>query len=176
MMLSYLYQDLLKYSQNGDILSRLKIIVFSHAFHLNCFLRLAQTVRMVKFFGNPLGLIFDYFIRIYFASDISSGAKIGAGLMFVHGHDIVIGAAVSIGNNCKIFNGVTLGNKNTEVAENEQPMVGSGVVLSTGAKILGNITIGDNVIVGANSVVLQNIPSGCIAVGIPAKIKKPVRR
>lgn len=90
----------------------------------------------------------------------------------MHGHDIVIGANVVIGEYCKIFNGVTLGNKNTEIAESFQPIIENHVVLSTGAKILGGITIGSNSIVGANSVVINDIPKNSIAVGIPAIVKR----
>jgi serine O-acetyltransferase len=95
--------------------------------------------------------------------------------MFVHGHDIVIGSAVRIGRGCKIFNGVTLGNKNTEVADNDQPIIGDYCVISTGAKVLGGIRIGDHAVIGANSVVLKDIPPYGVAVGVPARVVKVLK-
>jgi serine O-acetyltransferase len=120
----------------------------------------------------------EYLIRILFSSDISCRARIPGNTVFVHGHDIVIGSNVIMGDNCKIFNGVTLGSKNTESWMNssegaiDQPSIGNRCVISTGAKILGNIRIGDDCIIGANAVVISNIPSNSIAVGVPAKIIK----
>ena len=87
----------------------------------------------------------------------------------MHGHDIVIGSGVTIGENCKIFNGVTLGNKDTETSEVCHPQLGNGILIGTGAKILGNIRIGDNAKIGANSVVLKDIPANSIWAGVPAK-------
>ncbi|MBF4270094.1 serine acetyltransferase, partial [Vibrio anguillarum] len=74
---------------------------------------------------------------------------------------------------CTVFNGVTLGNKNLEYSSfGNQPTVGDNVIFSTGVKVLDPHTIGDNVVVGANSVVLKDIPSNCTVVGIPARIIK----
>jgi serine O-acetyltransferase len=164
--------DLLRHSSVNNNISIIKAIFFNHAFHLVFFIRVGILLRKLPLIGGLLGGLIEYFIRIFFSSDISCKSKIGPGLMIMHGHDIVIGSNVVIGKNCKIFNGVTLGNKYTEVPDNAQPTVGDDVVISTGAKILGDILIGDNVIIGANSVVLMSIRSGCIAAGVPARIIK----
>lgn len=169
--LKLLKKDFDNCTKDKNTTALFKVVLFSHSLHMVFAIRLGQSLREIKFLGGALGLIVEYFIRIIFASDISCKSKIGGGLMIVHGHDIVIGGDVVIGENCKIFNGVTLGNKNTESGINHQPTVGDGVVLSTGCKILGGILIGSNAVVGANSVVLMDVPCGSIAVGVPAVIK-----
>lgn len=146
--------------------------IFNHTKQMRFLLITGQKCLNIPYIGNFLSIMFEYFIRIFFASDISCKAKIPHDIIFVHGHDIVIGCNVIIGKGCKIFNGVTLGNKNTEIPTNEQPIVGNNCVISTGAKILGQVTIGNNCIIGANSVVITNIPDNSIAVGIPARVIK----
>ncbi|WP_199052848.1 serine O-acetyltransferase [Aquitalea sp. ASV15] len=148
----------------------LKHALISHAFHMTFFYRLGCYLKDIPFVGGAVRVLIEYFIRIVFSSDISCRSRIGQGLMIVHGHDIVIGGNVVIGEYCKILNGVTLGNKDTESIVNQQPTIGQNVVIGTGAKILGNVTVGDGVRIGANSVVLINIPDGGVAVGVPAKI------
>lgn len=167
--------DIRRYAPKGRLVDFVKVVFFNHAFHLVFFVRVGQACRKVPIFGSVLGIFVEYFIRIFFSSDISCKAKIGPGLIIVHGHDIVIGSGVCIGKNCKIFNGVTLGNKDTEGAENAQPTIGDGVVLGTGSKLLGGIFVGDEARTGANSVVISNVPSCTLAVGVPAKIKKRAR-
>ncbi|WP_322361910.1 hypothetical protein [Pseudomonas sp. Teo4] len=88
----------------------------------------------------------------------------------MHGHDIVIGSEVVIGENCKIFNGVTFGNKDTEVQDNKQPLLGDNVIVGTGAKVLGGVRVGDFVKIGANSVVVKDVPGGATVAGVPAKV------
>lgn len=163
-------KDLKKYAPLGGLSVILKTILINHSFHLVLWVRIGQTIRKVPIIGSILGILVEYFIRIFFASDISCKAQIGGGLMIVHGHDVVIGSDVIIGENCKIFNGVTLGTKDTESMVNQQPIVGDNVVIGTGCKILGKVEIGDNVKAGANSVIITDIPDNCIAVGIPARI------
>jgi len=144
-----------------------------HTFHLILLYRFGNFVYLkIPYIGSIIRFIVEYLIRIIFGSDISCKAKIGKGFKIMHGHDIVIGSNVIIGDYCKIFNSVTLGNKNTEILESFQPKIEDNVVISTGAKILGEITIGSNSIVGANSVVINDIPKNSIAVGIPSKVIK----
>lgn len=147
------------------------VLLFSHTFHLLLLYRIGKAFSFIPIVGIPIRYLFEYLIRILFSSDISLKSTIQGGLRFEHGHDIVIGADVFIGNNCKIFNGVTIGNKNPDLSSlGNQPKIGNNVILSTGSKILGNINIGNNVIVGANSVVLIDIPDNKKAVGIPCRI------
>ena len=170
-MLKNLRKDLMRYVSNGSPIMGLKVILTSHAFHMVIAIRLGSFLAKIPFFGFILRVMFEYFIRVFFSSDISLKAKIGSGLMILHGHDIVIGSEVIIGQRCKIMNGVTLGNKDTEVGSNKHPIIGDDVVIGTGAKILGGITVGDNSRVGANSVVLKNVEEGFLAVGVPARTR-----
>ena len=103
--------------------------------------------------------------------EIHPGATIGKGLFIDHGTGVVIGETAIIGNNVTLFHGVTLGGTGKETGK-RHPTLKDNVFVGSGAKILGNITIGNNVKIGANSVVLTNIPDNCTAVGIPAKICK----
>ena len=133
---------------------------------------IGQKCLRLPFVGDFLSRMFEYIIRIVFSSDISCKAKIPHDVFFVHGHNIVIGAYVTLGKNCKVFNGVTLGNKYTEIEQSCQPTIGDNCVISTGSKILGSVNIGDNCIIGANAVVLDDVPSNSIAVGVPARVLK----
>ncbi|MGC3895543.1 serine O-acetyltransferase [Pseudomonas urmiensis] len=162
-------QDLSRYSNNGRWLYSLKIILVSHSFHLVLIYRVGVFLSRIPFIGSFLRVMIEYFMRIVFASDISLRSRIGAGLVIMHGHDIVIGSQVVIGRNCKILNGVTLGNKDTEASVNQQPVLGDNVIVGSGAKILGAIKLGDNVKVGANTVVLIDVPPGSTIVGVPGR-------
>ncbi len=104
--------------------------------------------------------------------EIHPGAKIGENLFIDHGMGVVIGETAEIGNNVKIYHGVTLGGTGNEKDEKRHPTVGNNVTIGTGAKLLGPITVGDNARIGANAVVLSDVPSNSTAVGIPAKIIK----
>lgn len=101
--------------------------------------------------------------------EIHPGAKIGKGLFIDHGMGVVIGETAEIGDNVTIYHGVTLGGTGKEKGK-RHPTVGNNVVIGSGAKILGPITIGDDAKIGANAVVLEDVPSRATAVGIPAKI------
>lgn len=171
-MFDKIRSDLVAQTGGKSFLSKIKHALISHSFHMTLLYRIGAWIQPLPIFGPPIRIIIEYLIRIVFASDISCRAKIGKGLFIVHGHDIVIGGDVVIGKNCKILNGVTLGNKDTESPANQQPHIGDNVVIGTGAKILGQVKIGNRVKIGANSVVLESMPSNCIAVGIPAKAKK----
>ncbi len=149
------------------------VLVFSHTFHMVFFYRAGKALSTIPIVGILIRYFFEYFIRIFFSSDISLKSSIGSGLRFEHGQDIVIGADVTIGENCKILNGVTIGGKDPFLpSTNNQPDIGNNVVLSTGSKILGSIQIGNGVIVGANSVVLTSMDDYCVVVGAPAKCIK----
>lgn len=171
-MLENLTADIEQFSRGGGFLLKLKIIAVGHSFHLVLVYRCGVALSKLPIFGGLFRVLIEYFIRIVFSSDISLKSKIGPGLVFVHGHDIVIGSNVVIGKNCKLFNGVTLGNKDTEALSNQHPVLGNSVIVSTGAKVLGDILIGDYSVVGANSVLLKDLPSYSVAVGVPARVIK----
>ena len=93
--------------------------------------------------------------------------RVGKGLTFAHFSNIVIASTAIIGENTIIYNGVTIGTVHTHKGA---PVLGNNIVLYTGCKILGDVKIGNNVIIGANAVVTKDIPDNSVAVGIPAKV------
>lgn len=101
-------------------------------------------------------------------------AKVGRRVIFEHQHGIVVHGGSVIGDDCIIRHGVTLGIRD-EGRLTEAPTLGARVSVGAGAKILGAVRIGDDVKIGANAVVLRDIPSSCVAVGIPARIIFPER-
>jgi serine O-acetyltransferase len=104
-----------------------------------------------------------------FQVDIHPAAPIGKGAFLDHGTGIVIGETAVIGEDVSMLQGVTLGGTSAE-REDRHPKIGRGVLLGAGAKVIGNITIGDFAKVAAGAVVLQPVPSGCTAVGVPARL------
>ena len=108
------------------------------------------------------------FWSVITGSDIGRETKIGGGLILPHPNGVVIHRDVIIGVNCMIMQQSTIG----QLADGAVPVLGTNVYIGAGAKILGGITIGNNVNVGANAVVITNVPNGCTAVGVPAKIVK----
>lgn len=110
--------------------------------------------------------------RFFTGIEIHPGATIGKGLFIDHGMGVVIGETAEIGDDVLIYHGVTLGGTGKDTGK-RHPTVGNNVVIGCGAKVLGPINIGDNVKIGANSVVLKDVPDDSTTVGIPAvnKIK-----
>lgn len=103
--------------------------------------------------------------------EIHPGAKIGRRLFIDHGSGVVIGETTVIGDDCLIYQGVTLGGNGKDKGK-RHPTLGNNVMVGCGAKVLGPFKIGDNVKIAANSVVLNAIPDNCTAVGAPARIVK----
>jgi len=101
--------------------------------------------------------------------EIHPGAKIGRRLFIDHGMGVVIGETATVGDDCTIYHGVTLGATDCD-APKRHPDLGNRVMVGAGAKVLGPIKISDDAKIGANSVVLKNVPEGATAVGIPARI------
>lgn len=104
-----------------------------------------------------------------FQVDINPAARIGSGVFFDHGTGIVVGETAVIGDDVSMLHGVTLGGTGAERGD-RHPKVGNGVLLGAGAKVLGNITIGDRAKVASGSVVLKDVPPGCTAAGVPARL------
>ncbi|MBR6756238.1 MAG: serine acetyltransferase, partial [Peptococcaceae bacterium] len=101
--------------------------------------------------------------------EIHPGATIGRRLFIDHGAGIVIGETAEIGDDVTIYQGVTLGGTGKESGK-RHPTIGNNVVISSGAKVLGSFRVGDNVKIGAGSVVLKEVPDNCTVVGIPGKV------
>ena len=107
--------------------------------------------------------------RHYTGIEIHPGAIIGKGLVIDHGMGVVIGETAEIGDNCTLYQGVTLGGTGKEQGK-RHPTLGDNVMVGAGAKVLGPVLIGNNAKIASNAVVLKEIPSESTAVGIPAKI------
>lgn len=103
--------------------------------------------------------------------EIHPAAVIGKGLFIDHGMGVVIGETSILGDNVTLFQGVTLGGTGKECGK-RHPTLGNGVVVGAGAKVLGNIKIGDNSYIGANAVVLKNVPANSTVVGVPGRLTK----
>jgi serine O-acetyltransferase len=101
--------------------------------------------------------------------EIHPGAEIGSEFFIDHGSGVVIGETTIIGDNCTIYSGVVLGGTSIK-KEKRHPTIGDNVVIGTGAKVLGPITVSDNVRIGANSVVVNDVPPHSVVVGVPGKI------
>lgn len=101
--------------------------------------------------------------------EIHPGASIGEHFFIDHGIGVIIGETAEIGKNVTLYQGVTLGAKTTAKGK-RHPTIHDGVTIYSGAKIIGNIEIGRNVIVGAGAVVIESIPDNCTAVGVPARV------
>ncbi len=101
--------------------------------------------------------------------EIHPGATIGKRLVIDHGTGVVIGETTEIGDDCTIYQGVTLGGTGKDLGK-RHPTLGNGVLVGAGAKVLGPVTLGDNVKVAAGAVVLDEIPENSTAVGIPARV------
>ncbi|MEL5359983.1 serine O-acetyltransferase [Serratia ureilytica] len=104
-----------------------------------------------------------------FCIDIHPAAKLGKGIMLDHAHAIVIGETATVGDNVSLLHSVTLGGTG-KAGGDRHPKVGNSVVIGAGAKILGNVRIGDSCCVAAGAVVLKDIPPSATAVGVPARI------
>ncbi|PSM46872.1 serine O-acetyltransferase [Chroococcidiopsis sp. CCALA 051] len=100
--------------------------------------------------------------------EIHPGAQIGQGVFIDHGMGVVIGETAIVGDYALIYQGVTLGGTGKETGK-RHPTLGKNVVVGAGAKVLGNIQIGDRVRIGAGSIILRDVPSDCTAVGVPGR-------
>lgn len=118
-----------------------------------------------------LARLMSQFSRHFTGIEIHPGASIGKGLFIDHGMGVVIGETAVIGDNVLIYQGVTLGGTGLEKGK-RHPTIGNNVVIGTGAKILGNINIGDNSYIGANAVVIKDVPANSTVVGVPGRITK----
>ncbi len=107
--------------------------------------------------------------RHFTGIEIHPGATIGKGFFIDHGMGVVIGETAVIGDNCLLYQGVTLGGTGKDKGK-RHPTLGNNVMIGSGAKVLGPFRVGDNVKIAANAVVLEEIPDNCTAVGVPARI------
>ena len=148
-------------------LGRGEVIFLYSGFHAVLLYRLAHALLQK---GYPLtARAVSQCTRFLTGIEIHPGATIGKGLFIDHGSGVVIGETAEIGDNCTIYQGVTLGGTGKDVGK-RHPTLGDNVMVGAGAKILGPVTVGSGSKVAANAVVLHEVPPDSTAVGIPAKV------
>ena len=149
--------------------SDLEVALLYSGFHAVLLYRVSHKLyENKKFFAARL---VSQSARFLTGIEIHPGAKIGRGLFIDHGSGVVIGETTEIGDNCTLYQGVTLGGTGKHVGK-RHPTLGNNVMVGSGAKVLGPFRIGDNTKIAANAVVLNEIPDNCTAVGIPARVVK----
>lgn len=115
--------------------------------------------------------LISQFSRFLTGIEIHPGAQIGMGTLIDHGSGVVVGETSIIGDRVTIYQGATIGATGNETEFKRHPTLGDDIIVGSGAKILGPVNIGNQCKIGANSVVLRDMPSNSTAVGIPAKIR-----
>src|ERR1700720_3770844 len=151
--------------------SRLEGVLCYPGFHALLYYRLAHSLwehrwRLAGRFVSHLG-------RLLTGIEIHPGACIGRRFFIDHGMGVVIGETAEIGDDCTLYQGVTLGGTSLERGHKRHPTLGNGVIVSVHAQVLGPFRVGDGARIGAQAVVLSEVPEGATMVGIPAK---PVAR
>ena len=116
-----------------------------------------------------LARVISQISRMFTGIEIHPGAQIGKGLFIDHGMGIVIGETTEIGDNCTIYQNVTLGGTGKDKGK-RHPTIGNNVLIGCGAKVLGPFKVGDNAKIAANAVVLYEVPDNSTAVGVPARV------
>jgi serine O-acetyltransferase len=147
--------------------SVLEVILCYPGFHAILFHRLAHFLYKRRWF--LCARLISHISRFLTGIEIHPGAVVGKGFFIDHGSGTVIGETAEIGDNVTIYQGVTLGGTGKNRGK-RHPTIGNGVTISVGAKVLGAITIGDNVKIGGGSVVLNDVPANCTVVGVPGRI------
>ncbi|HSO44998.1 MAG TPA: serine O-acetyltransferase [Rhodoferax sp.] len=117
-----------------------------------------------------LGRFISHLARFLTGIEIHPGAKIGERVFFDHAMGVVVGETAEIGDDCTIYQGVTLGGTSLYKGTKRHPTLGRGVVVGAGAQVLGGFAVGDGAKVGSNAVVTKPVPAGATAVGNPARI------
>lgn len=149
--------------------STLEIVLLYQGFHALILHRLAHKLYKLKVPFLPRFI--SQFSRFITGIEIHPGATIGKNFFIDHGMGVVIGETAIIGDNCLVYQGVTLGGTGKETGK-RHPTIGNNVTLGAGAILLGNITIGDNSNVGAGSVVIKSAKENSTLVGVPARVIK----
>ncbi len=147
--------------------SNLEVILVYPGFHARQLHRLAHTMHTHHIPIAPR--LISHINRLFTGIEIHPGAKIGESFFIDHGMGVVIGETSEIGDNCHLYQGVTLGGTSTR-REKRHPTLEDNVEVGAGAKLIGAITVGENAQVGAGSVVVTNVPPNATIVGVPGHI------
>ena len=148
--------------------SKLEVITCYPGLHAIVVHRLAHRLWQADFFW--LGRFISHLGRMLTGIEIHPGAQIGRRVFIDHGFGVVIGETAVIGDDCTIYQGVTLGGTRLYKGTKRHPTLGRGVVVGAGAQVLGGFTVGDGARIGSNAVVVKPVPAGATAVGNPARV------
>ncbi|MGD0658423.1 MAG: serine O-acetyltransferase EpsC [Syntrophorhabdales bacterium] len=167
-MFSGLREDIRTIFKRDPAARNVAEILFSYpGFHAVIIHRIAHRLWRSRMYF--LGRFASHMGRFLTGIEIHPGAKIGRAFFIDHGMGVVIGETAEVGDNVTLYHGVTLGGTTWQKGK-RHPTIGSNVVIGAGAKVLGPVHIGANTRIGANSVVLNDIPPNSIVVGIPGKV------
>ncbi len=147
----------------------LEILLLYPGLHALIHYRIAHFFYKIRLFF--IARLISQVSRHFTGIEIHPGAQIGKSFFIDHGMGVVVGETAIIGDNVLLYQGVTLGGTGLEKGK-RHPTIGNNVVIGTGAKVLGNITIGDNSYIGANAVVIKDVPPNSTVVGVPGRITK----
>ncbi|MGL5819749.1 MAG: serine O-acetyltransferase [Phycicoccus sp.] len=125
--------------------------------------------------ARPLARLVSTLARAVTGVEIHPGAQVGRRFFIDHGMGVVIGATAVVGDDVMLYHGVTLGGRSLRRGVKRHPTVGDRVTIGAGARVLGDIEIGADAQIGANSVVVKDVPAGAVATGIPATVRHPER-
>lgn len=146
--------------------SKIEVLLLYPCIHALISYRIAHALYLRKCFF--LARLISQLARFFTGIEIHPGAKIGKGLFIDHGMGVVIGETAEVGDNVTLYHGVTLGGTGKDIGK-RHPTVEDNVLIGTGAKVLGPITIGKGAKIGANAVVVKNVPAKATAIGNAAK-------
>lgn len=168
-MFSRLREDLASVRERDPAArSTLEVLTCYPGVHALMFHRLAHAAWGRQWFW--LGRFLSHISRFLTGIEIHPGAVIGRRVFIDHGMGVVIGETAEIGDDCTIYQAVTLGGTSLYRGAKRHPTLGKGVVVGAGAKVLGGFTVGDGAKIGSNAVVVKPVPAGATAVGNPARI------
>jgi len=161
--------DVARFREEDDSVRTLIRGLLSQGFQALIVYRIVRWFYERRIPTQPLRFFIERFIEVITGISIPAQAKIGKGLRIHHFGGVIIHSAAVIGEDCTVYHGVTLGDLG---GRGGAPRVGDRVLIGAGAKLIGEIVIGDDCVIGANAVVLASVPTGHLAVGVPAVAKK----
>ena len=164
----HIIEDIRAYKRNDPAArSALEIILLYNGLHATIDFRIAHWLHRhgCRFLARAI----SQWSKMWTGIEIHPGAQIGRRLVIDHGTGIVIGETAEIGDDCLLYQGVTLGGTGKDVGK-RHPTLGNNVMVGSGAKVLGPFKVGDNARIAANSVVLREVPPNATVVGVPGRI------
>ena len=161
-------EDIRAYKRNDPAArSAIQILLLYNGLHATFWYRVAHWLHLRKF--HFLARCISQITKFFTGIEIHPGATIGRRLVIDHGTGIVIGETAEVGDDCLLYQGVTLGGTGKDVGK-RHPTLGNNVMVGSGAKVLGPFKVGDNARIAANSVVLREVPENATVVGVPGRV------